>query len=89
MGIGFIFITLGGQHATGLGLSELLTGLAERQEQAYIDLQRREWAAGGDIPTRSHHQFSGVPYHHLLGKAYGAARLGSEFAEALAADKVV
>ena len=89
MGVGFLFITLGGQHATGLGLSELLSGMAENQEQAYIDLQRREWAAGTDVPTRSHHQFSGVPYHHLLGTAYDAARLGTQFVEALSEDKVV
>ena len=41
--------------------------MADRQEQGYIELQRREWEAGKDIPTRSHHQFSGVPYHHLVG----------------------
>ena len=89
MGVGFIFITLGGQHATGLGLSQLLTAMAERQEQGYIELQRTEWAGGGDVPTRSHHTFSGVPYHHLLGEAYDAARLGARFAEALPADRVV
>jgi len=33
--------------------------------------------------------FSGVPYHRMVGKAYDAARLGTEFAEALPADKVV
>src|SRR5919198_769242 len=32
MGVGFVFITLGGQHATGLGLSRLLTAMAARQE---------------------------------------------------------
>ena len=89
MGVGFIFITLGGQHANGHGLSTLLQAMAERQEQGYIELQRKEWEAGTDFPTRSHHQFSGVPYHHLLGKAYDAARLGSEFAEALPEEKVV
>jgi isocitrate lyase len=89
MGVGFIFITLGGQHANGLGLSTLLTAMADRQEQGYIELQRREWAPGEEIPTRSHHQFSGVPYHHLVGKAYDAARLGTEFVEALPDAKVV
>src|SRR5207249_3256842 len=83
-----IFITLGGQHANGLGLSELLSALGERQEQGYIELQRREWAPDADVPTRSHHEFSGVPYHHLLGTAYDAARLGTEFAEKVSADKV-
>jgi isocitrate lyase len=89
MGVGFIFITLGGQHANGFGLSRLLQDMAEREEQGYIELQRREWAEGTDIPTRSHHQFSGVPYHHLLGQTYDAARLGSEFVEKLADEKVV
>jgi hypothetical protein len=41
------------------------------------------------VPTRSHHQFSGVPYHHLLGTEYDAARLGSRFVEELPADRVV
>jgi hypothetical protein len=30
-----------------------------------------------------------VPYHHELGKAYDAARLGREFVEELPAEKVV
>jgi len=30
-----------------------------------------------------------VPYHHLVGKAYDAARLGREFVEALPEDRVV
>jgi isocitrate lyase len=89
MGVGFVFITLGGQHANGLGLSRLLAAMSERQEQGYIELQREEWASDADVPTRSHHQFSGVPYHHLVGKAYDAARLGADFAEKLADDKVV
>lgn len=89
MGVGFIFITLGGQHATGLGLSGLLAAMAERQEQGYIELQRREWAPGSDVPTRSHHAFSGVPYHHLMGTALDAARLGGSFVEQLPAEKVV
>jgi isocitrate lyase len=89
MGVGFLFITLGGQHATGLGLSTLLESMSERKEQGYIELQQREWAPGSDVPTRSHHQFSGVPYHHLVGKAYDAARLGTEYVEELPADRVV
>jgi len=89
LGYKFVFITLGAQHAMGLGLSELLQGMRKTQEQAYISLQRREWAADADIPTRSHHFFSGVPYHQLVGDAYGGARLGAEFAEKLSAEKVV
>jgi isocitrate lyase len=89
LGVRFIFITLGGQHATGLGLSSLLAAMAEREEQGYIELQRREWADGMDVPTRSHHQWSGVPYHQMLGSEFDAARLGREFNEALPTDKVV
>lgn len=89
MGVGFIFITLGGQHANGYGLSCLLRAMSEREEQGYIELQRKEWANGEDFPTRSHHFFSGVPYHHAVGKLYDAARLGREFVEELPDDKVV
>jgi isocitrate lyase len=89
LGFAFIFITLGGQHATGHGLSTLLAAMAERQEQGYIELQRKEWAAGSDIPTRSHHTWSGVAYHHTLGTEYDAARLGAAFLEELPEDKVV
>jgi isocitrate lyase len=89
MGVKFLFITLGGQHASSHGLSVLLADMAERREAGYIDLQKKEWAQGADIPTRSHHFFSGVPYHHLVGKMYDAARLGKEFAEDLPEEKVV
>jgi len=89
LGVGFIFITLGGQHANGHGLSTLLAAMAEREEQGYLELQRKEWAPGGEVPTASHHRFSGVPYHHLVGKAYDAARLGAEFVEHLPDEKVV
>jgi len=89
MGVKFLFITLGGQHAAGYGLSTLLAGLRDRKQDAYIDLQRLEWAEGADIPTRSHHQFTGVPYHHLVGSAYDAARLGTEFTEELSDARVV
>ena len=89
LGFGFIFITLGGQHAMGHGLSRLLERMGDIQEQGYVELQRQEWAEGEDFPTRSHHFFSGVPYHHLVGKAYDAARLGQEFVEELSDEKVV
>jgi isocitrate lyase len=89
LGFKFIFITLGGQHAMGHGFSLLLQRMAEVQEKGYIELQREEWAEGGDFPTRSHHLFSGVPYHHLVGQAYDAARLGQEFVEDLPDEKVV
>ena len=89
MGVRFIFVTLGAQHAMGHGLSVLLQAMAEGQEQGYIELQRKEWEDGKDFPTRSHHLFSGVPYHHLIGKMYGAERLGKEFVEELPEEKVV
>ena len=89
LGFKFLFITLGAQHATGHGLNQLLTDMRDGREQGYIALQRREWEAGADVPTRSHHLFSGVPYHHLMGRAYDAARLGTEFAEDLPEDRVV
>ena len=63
--------------------------MGEVQEHGYIELQREEWADGEDFPTRSHHFFSGVPYHHLVGKEFDAARLGQEFVEELPDDQVV
>jgi hypothetical protein len=63
--------------------------MAERQEAGYLELQRQEWTPGREVPTASHHRFSGVPYHHLMGEAYDAARLGTEFVEALPDEKVV
>jgi isocitrate lyase len=89
LGVGFIFITLGAQHATAHGLSVLLQAMAEREEQGYIELQRKEWEQGADFPSKSHHHFSGVPYHHAIGKLYDAARLGKEFCEELPEEKVV
>jgi len=85
----FIFITLGAQHANGLGLSRLLQDMAGSEEQGYIALQHAEWDDARDFPTRSHHLFSGVPYHHVVGKMYDAARLGTEYVEALPDDAVV
>jgi isocitrate lyase len=76
LGYKFIFITLAAQHAMGYAFSKLLDDLRERDEQAYIDLQRREWAEDEDIPTRSHHLFTGVPYHQVMGETMGASRLG-------------
>ena len=77
MGVGFLFITLAMQHAAGYGMSEVLTGLRERREQGYIDLQKREWDPGKDVPTKSHHLFTGVPYHHHVGETYGARGMGA------------
>jgi isocitrate lyase len=81
MGFKFIFLTLAAIHAGGLGFSRLLQALADKQEQAYVELQRQEWSEDADLPTRSHHFFSGVPYHHLVGNIYGAARLSRDVAE--------
>jgi isocitrate lyase len=76
LGYKFLFITLAAQHAMGYAFSKLLQGLSEEQEQAYVALQRKEWATGDDIPTKSHHLFTGVPYHQVLGETMGASRLG-------------
>ncbi len=89
LGYRFLFITLGAQHAMAHGLSTLLQGMSETQEQAYIELQRKEWAAGQDLPSKSHHFFSGVPYHQLVGESFGGSRLGSKFQEKLAEERVV
>ena len=89
LGYRFVFITLGAQHASGYGLNQLLVEMREAEQDGYIALQRREWAESADVPTRSHHEFSGVPYHHLMGKAYDAARLGTEFVEELPGERVV
>ena len=75
LGYRFLFITLAAIHANGLGFGQLLQGLRQSQQDAYIELQRSEFADGLDLPTRSHHLFSGVPYHNLMGGEYGAARL--------------
>src|SRR5216110_1357121 len=77
LGYKFLFITLAAQHAMGFAFSKLLQGLSEEQERAYIALQRKEWAADDDIPTKSHHLFTGVPYHQVLGQTMGASRLGT------------
>jgi isocitrate lyase len=76
LGYRFIFITLAAQHAMGYAFSKLLQELSQRQERAYVELQRKEWAKDDDIPTRSHHLFTGVPYHQVMGETMGAARLG-------------
>jgi isocitrate lyase len=80
MGYKFIFVTLAAQHAASLGITRLFRGLREKNERAYIELQREEWAEA-DLPTKSHHFFSGVPYHHHVGEAYDAGRLGRDVKE--------
>ena len=89
MDIKFLFITLGGQHATGHGFSVLLQDMLKGKQQGYIDLQKKEWAEGTDFPTRSHHFFSGVPLHHIVGDMFESSRLGTQFVEKLGDDKVV
>src|SRR6266487_220426 len=76
MGVRFIFITLAAQHAMGYAMSGLLEALKADKQDGYIELQRREWAGDGQVPTRSHHLFTGVPYHHLMGEHLGTARFG-------------
>src|SRR5439155_1434869 len=68
LGYKFLFITLAAQHAMGYAFSKLLQGVSEEQERAYVALQRKEWATDEDIPTKSHHLFTGVPYHQVLGQ---------------------
>ncbi len=75
MGYRFLFITLAAIHANGLGFGQLLQDLKRDEQDGYIRLQRAEFADGLDLPTRSHHLFSGVAYHNLMGAEYGAARL--------------
>ena len=89
MGYRFLFITLAAIHANGRGFAELLQSLREQEQQGYVELQKAEYGEQLDLPTRSHHLFSGVPYHHLVGKEYAAARLGVEFVEELPEEKVV
>ncbi len=76
-GVRFIFITLAAQHAMGMGFSRLLEDLELRKQDAYLDLQRAEWEGGDLVPTRSHHLFSGVPYHQHMGEALGSAAFGT------------
>ena len=83
LGYRFLFITLAAQHAYGYEFSKLLQGLREEEQNAYVALQRKEWHASDDIPTKSHHLFTGVPYHQLMGEVMGASRLGAEFDEKL------
>jgi isocitrate lyase len=89
LGVGFIFITLALQHAAGYGMSMLLNDLKKDKQDGYIALQRKEWSEDVDVPTRSHHEFTGVPYHQHLGNAYGASRLGSGVDEHLEVSQVV
>jgi isocitrate lyase len=89
LGVGFIFITLALQHAAGYGMSQLLHDMKQKKEEGYMALQRKEWAEGADVPTKSHHLFTGVPYHQHVGEEYGAARLGEEVGEKLEVSKVV
>jgi len=83
LGYRFIFITLAAIHANGLGFAELLQALRDQGAPGYVALQRKEWADGVDLPTRSHHLFSGVSYHHRMGEEYGAARLSRDVNEEL------
>ena len=89
MGVRFIFITLAAQHAMGYGMSSLLETLKAEKQDGYIELQRREWAGDGSVPTRSHHLFSGVPYHHLMGEQLGSARFGHAVDQRLEVARVV
>jgi isocitrate lyase len=88
-GVKFIFITLAAQHAYGYGFNNLLAAMKEKQQGGYIELQQAEWAEDGEMPTKSHHYFSGVPYHHHLGEQMGSSRFGKAVNEGLEVSKVV
>jgi isocitrate lyase len=90
MGVKFIFITLAGQHAMGYGFSQLLRDLKEQKQDGYMALQRKEYAANGEVPTKSHHSFTGVPYHHKMGELLGmSSRFGSGVDAKLSEEAVV
>ena len=89
MGVKFIFITLAGQHAMGYGFSQLLEDLKKNKQDGYMNLQRKEWAGNGEVPTKSHHLFTGVPYHHLMGEELGSARFGKAVDQGLDVEQVV
>ena len=89
LGFKFIFITLGGQHAMGHGFTELLEPWRAPGAGLHRAPATRVGREAKDFPTRSHHEFSGVPYHHLIGEEYDSSRLGREFVEELPEDKVV
>src|SRR6266702_3660932 len=72
-----------------LAIDRGLRDLEENKEEGYMDLQRKEWADGADLPTRSHHLFTGVPYHHHVGRDYGAQRLSEDIDDHLEVSKVV
>ncbi|MDE3111366.1 MAG: isocitrate lyase/PEP mutase family protein [Chloroflexota bacterium] len=80
LGYRFIFITLAAQHSAALGVARLYRDLQQRGHSAYVDLQREEWGEK-DLPSKSHHFFTGVPYHQLMGEAYAAGRLGATVRE--------
>jgi hypothetical protein len=70
-------------------MSVLLHDLKKSKEHGYMALQRKEWAEDADIPTKSHHLFTGVPYHQHVGHDYGATRLSEDLDEELEVSKVV
>ena len=63
--------------------------MAERQEQGYIELQRKRVGRRRRHPDPIAPPVQRRPYHHLVGTAYDAARLGTAFVEQLPEDKVV
>jgi hypothetical protein len=52
-------------------------------------LQRKGMAPNEDIPTRSHHLFTGVPCPQDVGQQYGATRLSEDIDERLEISKVI
>jgi hypothetical protein len=70
-------------------MSMLLEDMKRDKEEGYVALQRKEWADGVKVPTRSHHLFTGVPYHHHVGQELGSSRFGDGVDEHLEVSKVV
>jgi len=56
MGYKFQFITLAGFHALNYSMFDLAKGYAEKDMEAYVELQEREFAAEADGYTATKHQ---------------------------------
>ncbi len=56
MGYKFQFITLAGFHALNYSMFELATGYRDRQMEAYVELQEKEFAAESTGYTATRHQ---------------------------------
>ena len=74
LGFKFIFITLGGQHAMGYGLTDAADRMARARSRATSrcsDASGRRARTSRPAATTCS---AACPYHHLVGRAYDAAR---------------